>query len=62
MDLLALHIPEQHVGTNRFWHKVGRSQQFPQRLRVGQLGVKQIIPGIEQTDNIVGILLAHRKA
>ena len=57
VDLLALHIPEKHVGSHRFRDEVGRAQQLPQGLGLGQLGVEQVVPGVQNAHNVIRILV-----
>ena len=62
VSLSALHIPKENVGPHRLGDKIGLSQQFPQRLGTLFPGVEQIIPGVEDADDVVGVLLINGKA
>ncbi len=61
MDLFGLHIPEQGVSPHRLGHKVGRSQQLPQGLGLRLPGVEQIGAGVQDADDVVGVLLVDRE-
>ena len=61
MDLLALHIPEQHVGPNRLRNEIGGAQQLLQRLGRCPPGIEEVVPGAEDTHDVVRVLLIDRE-
>ena len=60
MLFLCLHILKQLVCMDAFRHKIGRTQQFFERARVGVLQVQQEIAGIKNTADIVDIFFINR--
>ena len=61
VNLPALHIPEELVGAHRLGHKVGRPEQLPHRLGLRPAGIDEPLPGAEQADDVVGVLLIDRE-
>ena len=62
MSLFALHVPEQYVGGHRLRNEVGRAQQLLQRFWVGHAEVEQVLPGGENADDVIHVLLIYREA
>ena len=61
MYLFALHVPEEDVCPDRLGHEVGAAQQLLHGLGRIQPGVEQIVPGAEDADDVVGVLLIDRE-
>ena len=61
VDLPALHVAEELIGAHRLGHEIGRAQQLPHRAGGGFAGVEQPIAGVQDADDVVGVLLIHRE-
>ena len=61
VDLPALHVAEELIGAHRLGHEIGRAQQLPHRAGGGFAGVEQPIAGVQDADDVIGVLLIHRE-